>query len=124
MDFRTETKKIHELVALQKAGMLHVNQEYQRGQVWSLVQQQKLIDSLFRGYPIPLLYFHLRKQEAGGLTSQRYEIVDGQQRLDAIYKFAEGAWPLLDPIKDDKKARFPKFVKEQPCPWGGNQSHL
>ncbi|MCM2401423.1 DUF262 domain-containing protein [Rhizobium sp. S153] len=119
MKFDPKTMKVGELVQLRKAGMLHVNQEYQRGQVWSRVQQQKLVDSLLRGYPIPLLYFHFKKQEAAGLISQRYEIIDGQQRLDAIYQFSEGAWPLLDPVKDDKKAKFPKFLKEQPCPWAG-----
>ena len=119
MKFEPKTMKVGDLIDLRKAGMLHVNQEYQRGQVWSRVQQQKLVDSLLRGYPIPLLYFHFKKQEAAGLTSQRYEVIDGQQRLDAIYHFGEGAWPLLDQVGDDKKAKFPKFLKEQPCAWGG-----
>lgn len=119
MQFEPKTMKVGDLIGLRQAGMLHVNQEYQRGQVWSRVQQQKLLDSLLRGYPIPLLYFHFKKQVAAGLTSERYEIIDGQQRLDAIYQFGEGAWPLLDPVSDDKKAKFPKFLKEQPCPWGG-----
>lgn len=117
MKFKPKTFPISALVDLRKQNMLDVNQEYQRGQVWSRVQQQKLIDSLLRGYPIPLLYFHFKSSSAGGLSKQTYEIIDGQQRLEAIYQFVEGAWPLLDPLVDDKKAKFPKFVKEQACPW-------
>jgi 5-methylcytosine-specific restriction endonuclease McrA len=119
MEFRPETYEIGELVELRRNSMLDVNQEYQRGEVWSVTQQQKLIDSLLRGYPIPLLYFHLRRRAAAGLSKENFEIVDGQQRLEAIYKFVEGAWSLLDPQKDDKKAKFPRFVKEEPCSWAG-----
>jgi len=119
MKFEPKTFPISDLVDLRKNNMLDVNQEYQRGQVWSRIQQQKLIDSLLRGYPIPLFYFHFKSSSAGGLSKQTYEIIDGQQRLDSIHNFFEGAWPLLDPLTDDKKAKFPKFVKEQDCPWAG-----
>lgn len=33
--------------------------------------------------------------------------------------FHEGAFKLFDPIKDAADARFPDFIKHQPCPWGG-----
>lgn len=57
--------------------------EYQRGQVWSVAQQRLLIDSLLRGYDIPKIY--LRKLPDGG--SRLYEVVDGKQRLTAIWEF-------------------------------------
>jgi hypothetical protein len=57
--------------------------EYQRGQVWSVAQQRLLIDSLLRGYDIPKIY--LRKRPEGG--SRLYEVVDGKQRLTAIWRF-------------------------------------
>jgi len=47
------------------------------------------------------------------------EIIDGQQRLNALDLFLAGGLNLYDPIKDDKVARFPKFIKEQDCPWAG-----
>ena len=40
---------------------LRVNPEYQRGTVWNLPQKQALIDSLLRGYQIPLFYVHLKQ---------------------------------------------------------------
>lgn len=92
-------------------------QSYQRGPVWTMVQKQKLIDSVLRGYPIPLIYLHHIIQTAGGLRSERFEIIDGQQRINALADFFDGGFKLLHPIKDDEKARFPDFIKAQPCPW-------
>ncbi len=51
------------------------------------------------------------------------EIIDGQQRITALYEFAEGAYALFDPIADDVQARFPNFLKDQPCPWGRKDFH-
>ena len=104
---------------LKKSGMLVVNAEYQRGEVWKLAQRKRLVDSVLRGYTIPLFYFHYIKREVEGFAQERFEVIDGQQRLDALYFFKEGQFKLFDPVKDEAKARFPAFVKEQPCPWGG-----
>jgi 5-methylcytosine-specific restriction endonuclease McrA len=76
-----------------------------------------LVDSVLRGYPIPLIYFHHIVQQACDLVSQRYEIIDGQQRINALSDFSEGAFKLLDPVKDEAEARFPEFIKKTPCPW-------
>ncbi|MEQ1942332.1 DUF262 domain-containing protein [Mesorhizobium sp. VNQ89] len=112
-----EQYAIADLMELRRANMLDVNQEYQRGTVWSVVQQQKLIDSLLRGYPIPLIYLHDIKKEVAGKKKENFEIIDGQQRLEAIYRFVEGAFSLLDPVQDEKKAKFPRFIKHKPCSW-------
>jgi len=56
------------------------------------------IDSIFRGYSIPAFYFHKTKAARSGNVF--YDIVDGQQRIDAIKSFSEGAFALLDPDKD------------------------
>lgn len=52
-----------------------------------------------------------------GMQREDLEIIDGQQRINALYKFGEGAFKLFDPIKDDKNARFPDFIKRTDCPW-------
>lgn len=50
----------------------------QRGAISTSVQQNKLVDSLPRGYPIPFIYFHHIRQVAGGeLVAERFEIIDG-----------------------------------------------
>src|SRR5439155_23439784 len=48
----------------------------------------------------------------------RYEVIDGQQRINALSEFHEGAFKLFDHGKDAAEARFPEFIKKQPCPWG------
>ena len=56
-------KSIEELAALVTSDMIKVNPEYQRGVVWNETQQKKLIDSLFRGYTLPLLYLHEKRKK-------------------------------------------------------------
>lgn len=115
--------KISELLELRKNQMLVINSEYQRGAVWTLDQKKKLIDSILRGYPIPIIYLHKISRSVAGLSRDDLEVIDGQQRLNAIYEYWEGAFSLYDPIKDLEKARFPAFIRDQPCPWAG-QSFL
>ena len=110
---------VRDLLSLKSQQMLVVNPEYQRGAVWKRAQQKKLVDSVLRGYPIPLIYFHHIHQTAAGLRSERFEVIDGQQRINALYEFHEGAFKLFDPVKDEADARFPHFITQQPCPWGG-----
>src|SRR5687767_3580040 len=97
--------------------MLIVNPEYQRAAVWTETQQKRLIDSVMRGYPLPLIYLHHRVREVAGLRNEGLEIIDGQQRINALHKFGENALKLFDPVKDDKTARFPNFLKSQTCAW-------
>ena len=70
--------------------------DYQRPTVWSTAQKQLLMDTIFRGYDIPKLY--LRQT---GTNPDTYEVVDGQQRLTAIWGFMDDEYPLpkdADPI--------------------------
>ena len=112
---------VNDLLSLKKQQMLIVNAEYQRGVVWTPAQQKKLVDSVLRGYPIPLIYFHHIEQAAAGLRAERFEVIDGQQRINALYEFHEGAFKLFDPVKDEAEARYPDFIAREECPWGGRR---
>lgn len=61
---------------------LWLNPEYQREAVWTRSQQQLLIDSLLRDIDVPKIYF--REVDRDGYD---FEVVDGQQRLRAIFNF-------------------------------------
>jgi len=111
-----EVMKIKDLLDLKKNQMLKVNSEYQRGSVWTKTQQKKLIDSVLRGYPLPMIYLHYKEHKIAGMKSQSFEIIDGQQRINALYDFFQGAYKLFDTIKDDDIAHFPQFIKDNPCP--------
>lgn len=117
MELKSEVISVNDILELKRNGMLLVNAEYQRGAVWSESQQKKLIDSVMRGYPLPLIYLHHKVRSVAGMRNEGLEIIDGQQRINALWTFSEGAFNLFDPIKDDKQARFPNFVKRKSCPW-------
>lgn len=69
----------------QRNGQLDLNPPYQRRQVWHPRLKSKLIDSLLRGYPIPLIFLHNRLNLE---TSRNVrQVVDGQQRLRTILSF-------------------------------------
>ena len=61
--------------------------DWQRDEVWNIAQKQRLIDSILRGWKLPKFYF-LKTDE------DEYEVVDGQQRLAAIYEFFANELPL------------------------------
>lgn len=63
--------------------------DWQREEVWSLKQKQQLIDSMLLGWKIPKLYFLVTNR-----NPTEYEVVDGQQRLAAIFDFKEGEFSL------------------------------
>ena len=112
-----EPKTIKSLLTYKKNNALKVNSEYQRGAVWDTDQQKRLIDSVLRGYPLPLIYLHDKTVIFEEGTSFSFEIIDGQQRINALFAFSEDAFELFDPIKDDKKAKFAEFLKKLPCTW-------
>jgi hypothetical protein len=56
--------------------------DWQRGEVWDTRKKQDLIDSILRGWKLPKFYF-LRT----GDEPEEFEVVDGQQRLTAIFEF-------------------------------------
>ncbi len=119
MQAALDIKTVRDLLDLRKAKMLVANPEYQRGEVWTLAQKKRLIDSVLRGYPIPLIYLHHIATKVAGATREDFEIIDGQQRIATLSAFKDGAFKLFDPVKDAEEARFPSFIQELPCPWGG-----
>jgi len=70
--------------------------EYQREpKLWSLKDKQLLIDSILIDMDIPKLYFNEIKRE-------EFEVVDGQQRLWAIWQFLDNEYKFETESKDKK----------------------
>jgi hypothetical protein len=63
--------------------------DWQRDEVWSRPQKQKLIDSILRGWRLPKFYF-LKSSD----IPEEFEVLDGQQRLTAIFEFFDNELPL------------------------------
>jgi len=77
---------------------INTQADYQRPLVWSISQKRLLIDTILRGYDIPKLYWRKTGKD-------RYEVVDGQQRLNAIWSFMSNEFNLgkdADPINGNE----------------------
>ena len=75
---------IQEAYRLYADGKLMVNRRYQRKLVWSEAEKRHLVDSVEKELPIPL--FMLAKSKG---NTESFEIIDGMQRLNAIFSFIE-----------------------------------
>ena len=116
MDIKHKTKKLKGLVAIRDK--VRLDPSWQRGPVWSAPKQALLIDSILRGYDIPMIYLWDRGVSA---LPFRYEVVDGQQRLRAIWEFLDGDFglnkdaPNIDiyPIAGKKYEELSKSFKDK-----------
>lgn len=75
---------------------IDTNPDFQRPPVWGRAQKQLLIDTILRKYDVPKFYW--RKT---GKSPDTFDVVDGQQRLRAIWEFQAGEYRLpkdSDPI--------------------------
>ncbi|MGK5682283.1 GmrSD restriction endonuclease domain-containing protein [Actinoplanes sp. URMC 104] len=67
-----------------------VNRRYQRKLVWVTPEKQAFIDSLRRQLPVPLVLTAERVSDGQAVL----EIIDGLQRLNAVFSFIENAFDL------------------------------
>ena len=87
---------VQESYRLYRDNKLIVNRKYQRKLVWTCAEKQHLIDSIIKDYPIPLIL--LAEINEDGMTF--YEIIDGMQRLNAIFSFIENEYSVDDQYFD------------------------
>jgi len=66
---------------------MNIQPEYQRRRVWDIKRKSQFIESLLMNVPIPPIF--LLEWEYG-----RYEVMDGQQRLDAVISFYANEYKL------------------------------
>ena len=72
------------------SGKLTIQPEYQRNYIYCDGRRDvAVIDSVLKGYPIGLLYFNK-------IDDNRYEVLDGQQRITSLGRFVEGKLSILD----------------------------
>ena len=67
---------------------------YQRLSIWNREQQQRFIDSVINGMDTPKLYFHEILGETGSNYRYRYSVIDGKQRILALWAFIDDVLPL------------------------------
>lgn len=94
---------------IDKGEVLNLRPEYQRRLRWTSVQKSKLIESLLLNIPVPPVFLY--ESDAA-----RYEVMDGQQRLNAVREFIAGDFPLsgltvLKPLNGLRYSRCPPRIK-------------
>jgi len=105
---------VQNLVDMHKNDKLTINKEYQRSEVWKDPKKQLLLDSILNDYDIGSII--LRQ------TEDKWEILDGQQRLKAIFDFVDGTLALSD---DTPKVGGLKWDKLDPSvQWGQFMNRL
>lgn len=77
---------------------IQINPEYQRmGDIWTLEKKQLLIDSILNDFDIPKIYFHeFPEIRVFKGKKFKYAIIDGRQRLEAIWGFIGNDFTLSE----------------------------
>ncbi|MBQ5995380.1 MAG: DUF262 domain-containing protein [Clostridia bacterium] len=91
------------------AGKLTIQPEYQRNYIYADGKKDvAVIESILKGYPIGLIYFTK-------VAEDKYEVLDGQQRITSIGRFLTNKFPIVDQngvqqyfrgLADDLKAKI------------------
>jgi hypothetical protein len=94
---------------IEERDVVNIRPEYQRRLRWSNPQKSKLIESLLLNIPVPPIFFY-ESEEA------RYEVMDGQQRINAIKEYLGGDFALstlsvLKPLNRLTYGKLPPRVK-------------
>ena len=76
----------------QEAGTLVISPKFQRRGVWSRAAQSFLIDTLLLGLPVPPIY--LRVVQDTNKKAVIREVVDGQQRVNAVLSYMNDRYGL------------------------------
>ncbi|MGE0155677.1 MAG: HNH endonuclease family protein [Geobacter sp.] len=93
------------------SGMLTIQPEYQRNYIYASdggKREMAVVESILKGYPLGLIYFNT-------VETGKFEVLDGQQRITSIGRFATGKFAIKDDngmeqyfggMAEDKKARI------------------
>ena len=86
-------------------GKLTIQPEYQRNYIYANGKDDvAVIDSLLKGYPIGLIYFVETEKD-------KYEILDGQQRITSIGRYVTNKFAWID--KNDIPYKFESLPKDK-----------
>ncbi len=88
-----QTWSILEIIQKIKDKKLILNPDYQRSDVWKQDKKTAFIESLYMGILIPPIYV-VEVTGSDMLEVNKYEVVDGKQRLTAIIDFIENKYQL------------------------------
>ncbi len=74
---------------------------FQRNYVWDIKRASKLVESLILGLPVPQIFLYEESRN-------RFQVIDGQQRLLSIYYFIKQRFP-----RQEKRAELRQIFDQQ-----------
>jgi hypothetical protein len=77
-----------DLFVWHEEGSLQLSPKFQRRDVWKQAARSFFIDTLLRGFPIPPIHIRMAPGPLGQRPTR--EVIDGQQRLRALFDFISG----------------------------------
>ena len=93
MERRQNFQTIAWLYDLYKRKLLELDPPYQRRSVWNQSYKDYFIDTILQKYPVPAIFLYEEIDENG---IAKYNVVDGKQRLTAIFEFIQNVFPVSD----------------------------
>lgn len=79
--------RVSDFLAWQRHKSLDLRPPFQRGSVWNPRSKSMFMDSIIKGFPIPLIFL---KDETDPITFEPHRlVVDGQQRLRTLIAFID-----------------------------------
>lgn len=93
--------KVSDFLTWQKSGRLILTPKFQRRPVWRTGAKSYLLDTIIRGFPIPIIFLREEKTDLRTLEHKR-QVVDGQQRIRTVLSFVKPSslGSDYDPEKD------------------------
>lgn len=82
-DLTNRNESVERVYGFNAENRFLVNRRYQRKLVWSIDEKRAFVDSLRQGFPVPLILLADVQHD----EEDRFEIIDGMQRLNAIIAF-------------------------------------
>jgi Protein of unknown function DUF262 len=105
------TKDIALLHQLYREQQLRLRPEFQRLSVWPRAAKAYLIDTILNDRPMPLFFFQRTMSAQSG--RQMFDVIDGQQRLRAIFEFLEDDFGLTESRGDSRVKEFHRLKFSQ-----------
>lgn len=108
-NFDSRVYSISDFLEWHNNDLIEVSPDFQRRSVWSRNAKSYLIDTILRGKPMPKI---LIMQRLSGSRTIRV-VVDGQQRLRAIFEFIDGDFRISRAHNEEFAGRTYDTLPEQ-----------
>ncbi|OEZ97407.1 DUF262 domain-containing protein [Duganella phyllosphaerae] len=111
--WRASTHAISDIRDWNRQGILILQPDYQRKEVWGEAAKVMLIDSILNGIPMPKIFVSSTIKDQKTVRT----VIDGQQRTTTILAFLADGFPLAAPYSGEfvgkRFSQLPQHIQEE-----------